>query len=118
MGSVRVRESTQKLFFDFKYRGKRCREQTALDDTPLFSEFSQTWLDEMRIQWRRSYIATIEGTLENYLIPEFGESEFGHITRQEILSFRASLAKVETRCKKPLSASRVNRIMTPFVVVQ
>jgi len=170
MGSVRVRESTQKLFFDFKYRGKRCREQTALDntpanrkklqailkrieaeitlgtfeyhkyfpdspkvqeftrqaelqraraahDTPLFSEFSQTWLDEMRIQWRRSYIATIEGTLENYLIPEFGESEVGHITRQEILSFRASLAKVETRSKKPLSASRINRIMTPLRMI-
>ena len=170
MGSVRVRESTQKLFFDFKYRGKRCREQTALDntpanrkklqailkrieaeitlgtfeyhkyfpdsprareftrqaelqraraahDTPLFSEFSQTWLDEMRIQWRRSYIATIEGTLENYLVPEFGESEVGHITRQEILSFRASLAKVQTRSKKPLYASRINRVMTPLRMI-
>ncbi|QTN42152.1 Arm DNA-binding domain-containing protein [Marinobacter salsuginis] len=170
MGSVRVRASTQKLFFDFKYRGTRCREQTALDDTPanrkklqsvlkrieaeitlgtfeyhryfpdssraqeftrqaelqrareahdtpLFSEFSQTWLDEMRIQWRRSYIATIEGTLENYLIPEFGEKEVGHITRQEILSFRASLAKVQTRSKKPLSASRINRIMTPLRMI-
>jgi integrase len=170
MGSVRVRESTQKLFFDFKYRGKRCREQTALDntpanrkklqailkrieaeitlgtfeyhkyfpdsprareftrqaelqraraahDTPLFREFSQTWLDEMRIQWRRSYIATIEGTLENYLVPEFGESEVGHITRQEILSFRASLAKVQTRSKKPLSASRINRVMTPLRMI-
>lgn len=170
MGSVRVRESTQKLFFDFKYRGKRCREQTALDnspanrkklqailkrieaeiilgtfeyhkyfpdspraqeftrqaelqraraahDTPLLSDFSKTWLDEMRIQWRRSYISTVEGTLENYLIPEFGEKEVGHITRQEILSFRASLAKVETRSKKPLSASRINRIMTPLRMI-
>ena len=170
MGSIRVRASTQKLFFDFKYRGTRCREQTALDDTPanrkklqsllkrieaeitlgtfeyhkyfpdspraqeftrqaelqrargahdtpLFSEFSQTWLDEMRIQWRRSYTETVEGTLENYLIPEFGESEVGHITRQEILSFRASLAKVETRSKKPLSASRINRIMTPLRMI-
>lgn len=170
MGSVRVRASTQKLFFDFKYRGTRCREQTALDDTPanrkklqsllkrieaeitlgtfeyhkyfpdspkaqeftrqaelqrargahdtpLFSEFSQTWLDEMRIQWRRSYTETVEGTLGNYLIPEFGESEVGHITRQEILSFRASLAKVETRSKKPLSASRINRIMTPLRMI-
>ena len=170
MGSVRVRASTQKLFFDFKYRGTRCREQTALDDTPanrkklqsllkrieaeitlgtfeyhkyfpdsprtqeftrqaelqrargahdtpLFSEFSQTWLDEMRIQWRRSYIETVEGTLENYLIPEFGEKEVGHITRQEILSFRASLAKVQTRSKKPLSASRINRIMTPLRMI-
>ena len=34
MGSVRVRESTQKLFLDFQYCGQRCREQTALDNTP------------------------------------------------------------------------------------
>jgi integrase len=158
------------LFFDFRYRDKRCREQTALDntpanrkkleailkrieaeitlgtfeyhkyfpnspkaqeftqqaelqrsrqahDTPLFSEFCETWMDEMRVQWRKSHITTIEGTLKNYLIPEFGEKEVGHITRQEILSFRASLAKVQTRSKKPLSASRINRIMTPLRMI-
>ncbi len=147
MGKIVERPETGKLFFDFRYRDKRCREQTALDntpanrkkleailkrieaeitlgtfeyhkyfpnspkaqeftrqaelrrsreahDTPLFSEFCETWMDEMRVQWRKSHITTIEGTLKNYLIPEFGEKEVGHITRQEILSFRASLAKV------------------------
>jgi integrase len=34
MGSIRVRASTGKLFFDFRYRNIRCREQTALIDTP------------------------------------------------------------------------------------
>ena len=34
VASVRVRPQTGKLFFDFRYRGERCREQTALDDTP------------------------------------------------------------------------------------
>ena len=33
MGSIRVRKETGKLFLDFHYRNKRCREQTALDDT-------------------------------------------------------------------------------------
>tara|TARA_B110001454_G_scaffold202908_1_gene210356 strand:- start:8814 stop:10001 length:1188 start_codon:yes stop_codon:yes gene_type:complete len=33
MGSIRVRKETGKLFLDFNYQGKRCREQTALDDT-------------------------------------------------------------------------------------
>lgn len=170
MASIRVREATQKLFFDFQFRGKRCREQTSLEnthanrkkleailkrieaeitlgtfeyhkyfpnsakaqeftrqaelqrsreahDTPLFSEFCETWLDEMRVQWRKSHLSTIEGTLKNYLVPEFGEKEVGHITRQEILSFRASLAKAETRSKKPLSASRINRIMTPLRMI-
>jgi integrase len=170
MGSVRVRESTQKLFIDFQYRGQRCREQTALDntsanrkklesilkkieaeitlgtfeyhryfpnsskareftkqaevqrarethDTPLFETFSRDWLDEMRIQWRRSYISTMEGTLKNYLNPEFGEKEVGHITKKDILEFRASLAKVTTRSGKRLSASRINRIMTPLRMI-
>ncbi|MCW8884748.1 MAG: site-specific integrase [Motiliproteus sp.] len=34
MGKVRVRKETGNLFFDFRYQGMRCREQTALPDTP------------------------------------------------------------------------------------
>ena len=34
MGNIRARPENGKLQFDFQYRGKRCREQTALDDTP------------------------------------------------------------------------------------
>lgn len=170
MGSIRVRESTQKLFFDFHYQGKRCREQTALEntaanrkklehilkrieaeitlgtfeyqryfpssprakeltkqaevkrareahDTPLFEAFSKDWLDEMKIQWRQSHITTVEGTLRNYLTPYFGEKEVGRITKKDILEFRASLAKVTTRSGKHLSASRINRIMTPLRMI-
>lgn len=34
MAKVRARKETGKLFFDFRYRGVRCREQTLLSDTP------------------------------------------------------------------------------------
>jgi integrase len=34
MGSIRARSETGQLFFDFRYLGRRCREQTALADTP------------------------------------------------------------------------------------
>src|SRR5690554_1438145 len=34
MASIRVRDTTGNLFFDFRYKGKRCREQTLLSDTP------------------------------------------------------------------------------------
>ena len=34
MGKIVERTETGKLFFDFRYAGKRCREQTALDNTP------------------------------------------------------------------------------------
>ncbi|WP_309045661.1 Arm DNA-binding domain-containing protein [Marinobacter sediminicola] len=170
MGKIVERPETGKLFFDFRYAGKRCREQTALDntpanrkkletilkrleaeitlgsfeyhkyfpnspvaqkftkqadvqkareahDTPLFKEFSQDWAGEMKIQWRQSHASTIEGTLKNYLNPYFGEKEVGHITKKDILEFRASLAKVTTRSKKSLSASRINKIMTPLRMI-
>lgn len=34
MGSVRARQDNGLLFFDFRYEGQRCREQTLLPDTP------------------------------------------------------------------------------------
>lgn len=34
MASVRARSETNTLFFDFRFKGVRCREQTALADTP------------------------------------------------------------------------------------
>lgn len=33
MGKVNARPETNKLYIDFRYKGKRCREQTALSDT-------------------------------------------------------------------------------------
>tara|TARA_R100001129_G_scaffold7775_4_gene5705 strand:+ start:4954 stop:6102 length:1149 start_codon:yes stop_codon:yes gene_type:complete len=80
-------------------------------DTPLFAAFASTWFDEMLIQWRKSHQSKIRMTLDNYLIPRFGEEEVGRITKANILEFRASLAKVTTRNQKPLSASRINHIM-------
>ena len=35
MANVRVRPETGCLYFDFQYRGIRCRELTALTDTPV-----------------------------------------------------------------------------------
>ena len=34
MGNVSVRKETGKLYFDFRYQGQRCREQTLLESTP------------------------------------------------------------------------------------
>lgn len=35
MGSVRTRGDSGHLFFEFRYMGKHCREQTMLPDTPV-----------------------------------------------------------------------------------
>lgn len=168
MGSIRARPETSKLFFDFHYSGKRCREQTALDDTPTnrkqmktvlerieaeitlgsfeygryfpnspkaaefiaqakrvtsigetpyFRDFSQTWFDEMKIQWRNSHIDNVRLTLNKYLLPNFEDKEVGHITKADILAFRSTLAKVTNLSGKNLSATRINHIITPLRMV-
>jgi len=166
MGRVAVRKETNKLFFDFNYLGKRCREQTTLDNTaanrkklerilekieaeitlgsfdygryfpdspraetlskraltavggyhatPLLRQFAETWFAEKEIEWRESQIVTVQGCLDRHILPALGHKEVGSITRAEILEFRASLAKVNTRSGKKLSASRINHIMTPL----
>lgn len=85
--------------------------------TPFFEVFSQVWFSEMETQWRKSHSDTVRITLERYLKPEFGKKEVGHITKAEILSFRASLAKVTARNGKQLSPSRINHIMTPLRMI-
>jgi len=47
MGSIRSRGTNGKLFFDFRYNGERCREQTMLNDTPANRKKLQQMLDRM-----------------------------------------------------------------------
>ncbi len=45
MGSVRSRKG--QLFFDFRFQGNRCREQTLLDDTPKNRSKLETFMDQI-----------------------------------------------------------------------
>ena len=65
--------------------------------TPLFKEFVEDWLAETEITWRRSHASTIRSTLDRHLIPAFGDREIGQITKQDILKFRVSLARIPGR---------------------
>lgn len=47
MGSIRVRDGGGNLFFDFRYQGKRCREQTLLPDTPANRKKLEMLLDRI-----------------------------------------------------------------------
>jgi integrase len=184
MGSVRARRETGKLFMDFVYQGRRCREQTSLPDstknrkklreilerveaeitigtfdysryfpnskleaqfaanavttpttstlppppatallggrralspavqTPLFRDLTREWYAQHEIEWRRSYRPTVQGTLDQHLIPCFGEMDVGRIMKEDILNFRSALGKVPGRKSKDgLSAQRINHVM-------
>ncbi|MGM7318422.1 Arm DNA-binding domain-containing protein [Idiomarina sp. ST10R2A5] len=106
-----------KTFPNSPRAGKFKKLDMGQGDTPLFEGFANTWFEEMLIQWRKSHQSKIRMTLNNYLIPQFGEEEVGRITKASILEFRASLAKVTTRTQTPLSASRVNQIMNTLRMI-
>ena len=167
MSSVRLLKRKGTLFFDFRVRGVRCREYTALADseanrkrlkkvldrieaeiatgtfdyrrffpesnlasqfevparatsaidkamsvTSLFRAFTKEWYAQHEIEWKRSYRKTVQGALDQHLIPRFGEIDVGRITKEEILNFRSALGKLPGRKNKSgLSAQRINHVM-------
>jgi integrase len=188
MSSIQVRKETGCLILDFYHQGKRCREQTALpdtpanrkkvqklldkmdeamtlgtfdyasffpnskqaakfreaplpsgttpiaesiaemgtgdanasplDDTPLFRDFAEVWFAEKSPEWRQSYREQIRQDLDRSLIPRFGDKVVGRITKADILSFRADLAKVQARGKKSvLSNQRINKLLAPMRMI-
>ena len=172
-----IRDLNGKLFFDFRYRGHRCREYTAVEDnkpnrtkmekilkkieedieadrfeyrryfpnskladkfespqgisskmslvthkayagapatvkTPLFSEFVEQWYGEFSVGWRRTYKSTVRQIITSRLIPTFGDQAVSNIRREDILSFRSTLAKEPGRKQNSkLSPRRINAIV-------
>lgn len=83
--------------------------------TPLFKDFAETWFAEKSVEWRASHKKTIREILDNRLNPRFGEMMVGNITKADILSFRADLAKAPARNKTNLlSNPRINKILNPL----
>ncbi len=81
-------------------------------DTPKFSEFVEQWFDEFSVGWRRTYISTVRQIIDSRLIPEFGDKAVSDIHREDILSFRSTLAKEPGRQQdSKLSPRRINAIV-------
>lgn len=164
-----IRDLNGKLFFDFRYKGQRCREYTAAEDnktnrakmekilkkieedieadsfeyrryfpnsklaekfdspqatqqafmtapttinTPLFSDFVDQWYVEFSVGWRRTYKSTVRQIIDSRLIPAFGDKAVSNIRREDILSFRSTLAKEPGRQQdSTLSPRRINAIV-------
>lgn len=83
----------------------------------LFKDFSKEWLEENNIRWKQSYRDMTQGTIEQHLLPHFGDKEVSRITKGEILKFRSTLAKVQNGTKEGLSPDRINHIMTPLRMI-
>jgi integrase len=91
------------------------RQPSSRTGTPTFKVFADMWFEESEVSWRRSYRVTQRGSIDQYLIPYFGEKEVGQITKADVLAFRATLAKVTTRkSQSTLSNRRINSVMKPL----
>lgn len=83
----------------------------ACPDTPIFSDFSVTWRKEMAPQWRRQHRDSVDATFDAHLLSEFGDRPVGSITKADVLTFRAKLAKLPGRGSAQLSAPTINKTM-------
>ncbi len=78
---------------------------------PLFKDFAWEWYEEMEVGWRNSHKTTVKRMLSDRIMDYFGEMDVSHITKADVLKFRASLAKVERKDGNPLSAEYINKYM-------
>ncbi|WP_372747148.1 Arm DNA-binding domain-containing protein [Litorivivens sp.] len=181
MSRVNVRKETECLYFDFRYMGVRCREQTTLKDTPRnrrnmekvlekieraivdgtfdyatffpgsrrseqftkkqrqqasqraevelpapaveidtppFADFAETWFSENKIAWRVNTQKMHRCHMRKHLLPRFGHRRVHEITRAELMSFRSTLAEIESGDRiRERSPKTINEIMGTLVAI-
>lgn len=183
VAKVRARPETGKLYFDFFYRGVRCREQTDLTDTPSnrktvekvmkridadiragnfnyaayfpnsphanalgshplsdantslpatttpapaaaslpapdFGQFSEQWLSENEVRWRRNTRTLRKDMVRVHLMPVFADRMVSAISRADLLEFRAALAKKPgAKAKSTLSPKTINEVMSVLIAI-
>lgn len=83
-------------------------------DTPTLKKFAEEWYQENTVRWKRSYRDMVQGIIDKYIVPKFGDKKVDSITKGEILKFRSSLAKDTNGTDEGLSPDRINHIMTPL----
>lgn len=109
-------------YFEAKARDKqRAKQRLGIADElrtlPTVAEFTEIWLAEKQVEWRRSHMNSVLVNLNGYILPAFGEKKVNDITKAEILNFRSTLAKEPKQKSSPLKAPTINKIMTPLRMI-
>jgi integrase len=80
---------------------------------PTLVDFCDIWLDENKINWRRTHRISIEGILSQHILPVFGKMPVDAIKREHLISFRAQLGELKNKSGETLlSNGRINKIMS------
>lgn len=78
--------------------------------TPLFRTFYVQWREEKLPEWKPLHLMGVDQIADAHLLPWFGEQVVAEITRENVLAFRAHLAKLPGTKGKRMSASRINKV--------
>lgn len=82
-----------------------------------YAEFYKLWLAENSAPWRPATLATIEGFMDKYILPIFGEVPLNEITKSDLLLFRNGLINTKGRGNKKIGSNHINKIMMKCKVV-
>ena len=96
----------------FERRADHIKSLSSSD--PTVAQFKEQWFDEMMPTWRNSYHGSITSIFECHILPIFGKKVVSHITKADILQFRATLAKASPETGKERKATTVNKILKIF----
>lgn len=84
---------------------------------PTFKVFSDTWFEQTKVRWRKSTERLNRDFLNFHILPVFGDSRIGSITRSDILNFRAALAQPNTSTGKQRCPKTLNHIIATLRMV-
>lgn len=112
-------------YADYFPNSKRAAEFTEHDEriravrseTPTLEEFTEIWLNEMKVEWRDSHAVSVMSNLNSYVLPALGKIDVSAITKAQILNFRSTLAKEPKQKKEALKPATINKIMTPLRMI-
>ena len=98
----------------FTQRAQNISPLGSNSNAPTVSEFKELWLDEMSPTWRASYVNSVTSIFNGHILPKFEDKVVSHITKADILQFRAILAKASPETGKSKTATTVNKILKIF----
>lgn len=92
------------------------REKLKGSCTVFFDEFMCEFIERNKHQWRDTYIHCLQGTLDNYVLPFFGEKRVEDVTLADAQRFRDELCNLKKDDgNRKLSNKRINAIMVPVI---
>ncbi len=103
-----------KMVEKFARRDQHLKSLVDGSPIPTVDTFRVQWFEEMRPTWRNSYEGSIQSIFDRHILPAFGDKVVSHITKADILQFRARLAKASPETGRERKATTVNKILKIF----